>query len=174
MRQLNDVVWSLDARNDHLADLVNRMRDYAYDVLGTVGLEVHFEAPAGLLTQRLSALLRRNLYLIYKESLHNILKHAASATRVAVQVRLEPGALTQLVLEVLDNGQTTPAANRAPCYSRRTGQGLRNIKERAQAMGTASCESISEGFCIRVAVPLLSGWKAYGRKKKQTTNLGTQ
>ncbi|WP_210514097.1 histidine kinase [Hymenobacter terricola] len=159
VRQLNDVVWSLDAHNDHLPDLLDRMRDYAYDVLGPAGLEVEFAFPAAVPAQRLPVLLRRNLYLIYKESLHNVVKHATGATGVAVSVRLEPGSQAQLVLEIVDNGVSGDAAP-----VRRTGHGLRNIGARAQALGGAATSGGGAGgFRVCVVVPLPSGWKAFGR-----------
>ncbi len=160
VRQLNDVVWSLDAHNDHLPDLLDRMRDYAYEVLGLAGLEATFDFPATLPDQRLSVLLRRNLYLIYKESLHNVLKHAASATAVAVSLRYVASSLPQLVLEVRDNGQGNPDAE----TGRRSGHGLRNMATRAAAMGGAATAGpvAGGGFRVQVAVPLANPRRAFG------------
>ena len=165
VRQLNDVVWSLDAHNDHLPDLLDRMRDYAYEVLGMAGLEATFDFPTTLPDQRLSVLLRRNLYLVYKESLHNILKHAAGATAVAVSLRYVASSLPQLVLEVRDNGQEKPAAATGP--TRRSGHGLRNMATRAEAMGGAASAGplAGGGFRVQVAVPLASARRAFGLKK---------
>jgi signal transduction histidine kinase len=161
VRQLNDVVWSLDAHNDHLPDLLNRMRDYAYDVLGAAGLEVKFVFPAELPGQRLPVLLRRNLYLIYKESLHNAVKHANGATAVTVSLRLDTGSPAQLVLEIIDNGR---GAASVLGHVRRSGHGLRNIQARAQALGgTASVSGGPAGFRVSVVVPLPSGWRVFGR-----------
>ncbi|GAB3574900.1 hypothetical protein GCM10027345_09460 [Hymenobacter daeguensis] len=163
VRQLNDVVWSLDAHNDHLPDLLDRIRDYAFDVLGAAGLGVEFDFPAELPAQRLPVLLRRNLYLIFKESLHNAVKHATGATLVLVRVRLEPGSTTHISLEIKDNGQN--AAPREPAgHTRRSGHGLRNIQLRAQALhGAATSGADGQGFRVCVVVPLPSGWKAFGR-----------
>jgi len=170
VRQLNDVVWSLDAHNDLLPDLLDRMRDYAQEVLGAAGLEVEFELAAAVPTQHLPLLVRRNLYLIYKESLHNILKHAAGATRVQVRIGLEPGRPACLTLEVHDNGREAAAPPVAagpppPAYLRRSGHGLRNIQARAQALGgTATSGPDAAGFRVCVVVPLRVGWQAYGRR----------
>ena len=160
VRQLNDVVWSLDPHNDHLPNLLDRMRDYAYEVLSAAGLEVRFDFPEELPTQRLPALLRRNLYLIYKESLHNILKHAHGATTISVSLHVKTTSPGWLVLQVLDNGQATPII---PAYPRRSGHGLRNIAARAQALGgTAASDMEPNGFRVQVAVPMQTGRKTYG------------
>ena len=165
VRQLNDVVWSLDAHNDHLPDLLDRMRDYAHEVLGMAGLEATFDFPPQLPDQRLSVLLRRNLYLIYKESLHNVLKHAPGATAVAVSLRYVASSLPQLVLEVRDNGRS--ASDTAAGPGRRSGHGLRNIATRAEAMGGAAMAApvASGGFRVQVAVPLASPRRPFGLRK---------
>ncbi|MGY3088424.1 signal transduction histidine kinase [Hymenobacter sp. UYAg731] len=153
-RQLNDVLWSLDTHHDRLPDLLDRMRDYAEEVLGRAGLEVTFDFPADLPDQRLSVLLRRNLYLIYKESLHNVLKHATGATAVAVRLRYMASSLPQLVLEVRDNAPS-PAVTEAGA-GRPPGHGLRNMATRAEALvGAAIAGPVAAGgFRVQVAVPL--------------------
>nr|WP_277881503.1 tetratricopeptide repeat protein [Hymenobacter cyanobacteriorum] len=160
VRQLNDVVWSLDAHNDYLPNLLDRMRDYAYEVMGVAGLEATFDLPTELPDQRLSVLLRRNLYLIYKESLHNVLKHAPTATAVAISLRYVASSLPQLVLEVRDNGQFGPETD----TSRRPGHGLRNMAARAEAMGGAATAGpvAGGGFRVQVAVPLAAPRRSFG------------
>ena len=165
VRQLNDVLWSLDANNGHLSNLLERMRDYAHEVLSAAGLEVRFDFPEALPTQHLPELLRRNLYLIYKESLHNILKHAQGATAVDVSLQVKTASPGWLVLQVLDNGRAVPEvlAGAAPAYARRSSHGLRNIATRAQALGgTAASGFEPTGFRVQVAVPLAMGRKGYG------------
>ncbi|OGX88845.1 hypothetical protein BEN48_07775 [Hymenobacter glacialis] len=159
VRQLNDVVWSLDTQNDNLKDLLIRMRDYGYEVLTPRRVALCFEVPDNLPTFRLPARLRRNLYLIYKECLQNVLKHAHGATRTTVRVRLEG---PQLLIDVIDNGQ--PDSPNAPeATLRRATQGLENVDVRAAAMGGAattgpiiSTEGVVTGFRVRIAAPLPS------------------
>jgi len=155
VRQLNDVVWSLDAHNDHLFNLLDRMRDYAYELLPPAGIEVTVTTPPDFPARRLSVLLRRNLYLIYKETLHNVLKHAAQARTVAVVLTLEEGKW--LVLQIDDDAfPAMPAA--AGHAARRSGHGLRNIAQWAEACGgTAECGRVFSGFRVRVRVPLAAG-----------------
>jgi signal transduction histidine kinase len=157
VRQLNDVVWSLDAQNDYLADLLNRMRDYAHEVLAPHGVEFVYEVPSVIPVHRLHARLRRNLYLIYKESLQNLIKHAYGATRVTVRVRFEG---PQLILDIVDNGEPAMALSEV-VPGRRSGQGLANINSRATAIGGAAttgpvlaADGTVTGFRVRVAVPL--------------------
>ena len=157
VRQLNDVVWSLDAQNDYLSDLLTRMRDYAHEILGPHGIGLQFEMPEAVPVFRLPARLRRNLYLIYKESLQNILQHAQHATQAHVRVRFEG---PQLVLEIIDNGRQT--APFAPVEGAGPGaDAVATIALRATAMGGAAttgpmlaADGHAAGYRVRVAVPL--------------------
>ena len=156
VRQLNDVVWNLDAHNDALPQLLDRLRDYAHEVLAPAGIEVAVEAPATLPDLRLSLLLRRNFYFIYKEALHNVLKHATGTPRVQVKLALEA---SRLLLEI--SNEAAPAlvpanGHAAPAHQRRSGHGLRNIGQRAVAVGgIAVCGPLPEGgFCVRVQLPV--------------------
>ncbi|MDO7873715.1 tetratricopeptide repeat protein [Hymenobacter sp. ASUV-10] len=155
VRQLNDVVWSLDAHNDNLQQLADRLRDYAYEVLEPTGAQVQVEVPEHLPALTLPVLLRRNLYLIYKESLHNILKHAATATHIHIRLQLQ-GSLLRLTIDdnapslVLADGEISRPA-------RRSGHGLRNMQARAEAIGgqlTSAPHPDGAGFGVQLRVPM--------------------
>ena len=146
VRQLNDVVWNLDAHNDSLPGLLNRLRDYAHEVLVPAGYDVRFDAGEPGSEAPLPPAVRRGLYLIYKEALHNILKHTPPPATVDVALRREG---PQLRLDIVNDGPPT-----AP-PARRSGHGLRNIGERARVLGgqaTAGPQPAG-GFAVRVQVP---------------------
>ena len=147
MRQLNDVVWSVDAHNDHLTHLLDRMRDYAFEVLQPAGVEVRFAPDPDVSADHLPVLVRRNRYLIFKEALHNVIKHA-HARHVAIALTLQQG---RLVLLIEDDGRPVATGG----HVRASGHGLRNIGARAEAAGgEARCEARAEGgFRVRVSVP---------------------
>jgi signal transduction histidine kinase len=152
VRQLNDVVWNLDAHNDTVPNLLNRLRDYAHEVLVPTGRDVRFvgdEATGA--APELSAPVRRHLYLIYKEALHNILKYAPLNATVTVTLQRIAG---QMVLEVVNSAPPTDPATAGA--GRGSGHGLRNISERATAMGgTAHAAALAAGgLSVRVQVPL--------------------
>ncbi len=85
------------------------------------------------------------MYLIYKEALHNTVKHA-HATHLTVTLTATPAALT---LTVADNGR----GHDGP--SRPGGQGLRNMQARAQAVGgKVRYETGPTGFVVVAALPL--------------------
>jgi signal transduction histidine kinase/tetratricopeptide (TPR) repeat protein len=144
-RQMSDAVWSIDARYDSATSLLDRLRDHAHEVLPPAGLELDFAADAGIEAVAVPLATRQALYYIYKEALHNVVKHA-QARQVQVRVRL---AGRTLVLEIRDDGRGTLAA------SRPGGQGLPNMRMRAQAVGgTLHLTPEGPGLGLVVRLPL--------------------
>jgi len=144
-RQMSDAVWSIDARYDSAASLLDRLRDHAHEVLPAAGLELDFSAEPALRTVAVSLASRQALYSIYKEALHNVVKHA-HAQQVRVWVRLRQ---QQLELEVQDDGCGLASAGRPG------GQGLANMHMRALAAGGAiTLEATQPGTRLRVRLPL--------------------
>ena len=144
-QQMSDVVWSLDAGPLRLGQLLDRMRDHAQEVLPPAGLDVRFRVPADLPDPTLAPALLHNFYLIYKEALHNVVKHA-QATTVTVELAAAPAGLT---LTVADNGRGHDGRPRPG------GRGLANMQARARAVGgTVRFKPLSTGFAVVVAVPL--------------------
>ncbi|GAB3831845.1 tetratricopeptide repeat-containing sensor histidine kinase [Hymenobacter jeollabukensis] len=146
VRQLNDVVWSLDASNDSVPNLLDRLRDYAHEVLVPTGRDVRFVADEAVGSSPvLAPPVRRGLYLIYKEALHNILKHAPHDATVTVTLHRDA---TGLHLAVVNDGPPAVVA-------RDSGHGLRNMRERAAVLGgtTEAGPEAGGGFAVRVRVP---------------------
>ena len=120
---LKDLVWMIDPGHDALPDMLQRMRGIAEDLLpGKLRAFTVTGDPAG---RRASLEVRRNVLPIFKEALHNIIKHAR-AQHVTVGIILGERRLT---LTIRDDGVgMDPAA--AP-----GGHGLRNMQRRAEDIG---------------------------------------
>jgi signal transduction histidine kinase len=147
-QQMSDVVWGLDAEHLSLSQLLDRMRDHAQEVLPPAGLDVRFLVPADLPNPVLAPALLHNFYLIYKEALHNVVKHAR-ATTVTVQLAATAAGLALMVADdgCGHNGKPRPG-----------GRGLANMQARAQAVGgTVCCQPQPVGFSVQLFVPLGAG-----------------
>ena len=121
---LRDIVWSIDPDADRLEDIVARMRDVADDLLR--GTSVTFDIqPGSHLTRHVTMGARRDLLLLYKEALHNIVRHSR-ARSVTIALRVDR---THLDLVVVDDGVGfVPQEQTA-------GVGLRSLRERAERLG---------------------------------------
>jgi signal transduction histidine kinase len=118
VKDMKDIVWLIHPGNDSLDDLFLRMKDTAASILEARPYVVNF--PTGPNGRKVNLDWKRNVYLIYKESLANICKHS-QATRVEIQLRLS----------IADNGCGFNIAGPPE------GNGLRNMRERAALLGAA-------------------------------------
>ena len=75
--------------------------------------------------RHLGADLRREVFLVFKESLNNAVRHS-HCSEVAIKLRLEG---SRLVLTVADDGEGFDPAGQ------RDGQGLRSMRRRAESLG---------------------------------------
>src|SRR5262249_51318768 len=73
---MNDIVWAINPRRDHLSDLIQHMRRFASDVLTAAEVEFTFLAPSPQHDIKLGADMRREIFLILKESVNNAVRHS--------------------------------------------------------------------------------------------------
>jgi signal transduction histidine kinase len=122
---MSDIVWSINPQRDHLRDLESRMRRFASDVLAPRDIDFELTVSAGAGDIGLDAEVRRHLYLVFKESIHNSVRHAnCRQVRATLETR---GRL--LTLRVTDDGKGLPLAEDAH------GHGIANMRRRAAAAG---------------------------------------
>jgi signal transduction histidine kinase/ligand-binding sensor domain-containing protein len=122
---VGETVWAISPREDRLSDLVHRMRRFALDLFADGGVDIALELPSGDAEERLDPEIRRTLYLVFKEALHNARKHAA-ARKVDVALRRSRFGLE---LRVADDGKGFDPS--APSR----GHGLDGMRRRAEAIG---------------------------------------
>jgi signal transduction histidine kinase len=158
-RALDEIVWAVDPRHDTLDSLVSYMGKFAQDLLGAANIRCRLDLPIDLPAWPLTAEIRHNLFLAFKEALGNVLKHAA-ATEVRVSLRLQPDAF---VLVVKDNGRGFAPRGQDPTKSGRlvSGHGVANMTTRLERIG-GRCEiatGIDEGTSVSftLTVPALTG-----------------
>jgi signal transduction histidine kinase len=144
---MDELVWTINARNDTVESLAYQVGQFAEEYVTAAGLRCRLEIPVDLPDHRLSADVRRHLYLASKEAVTNAVKHAR-AGEVRLSLRMVD---TALVLEIGDDGRGLPAGGLDP-----TGNGLKNLRERMTAAGgTLEIESAAgKGTRVRCTVPL--------------------
>jgi Y_Y_Y domain/Histidine kinase len=122
---IDDIVWSINPKNDELGNVISRMSRNAAELFDAKGIEYKIDTPEIIKETKLSLEQRRDLYLIYKEAVNNLLKYS-NCSHVDINMAIKNSNFT---LKIIDNGQgfdTNLATDR---------NGIRNMKSRAQKLG---------------------------------------
>lgn len=148
-RALDEIVWTVNPSNDTLEGLVNYICKYTQDYLAVAGIRYRLEAPAVLPPAAISPEVRHHVFLVAKESITNIVRHA-QATTVWLRLTLAPAAFT---LEIVDDGRGPAGKDEARARSR---NGLRNMSKRMEEIGGRfSLEPAPErGSVARITTPV--------------------
>lgn len=147
---MSDIVWAVNPRRDTLGDLIQRIRRFGSDVLSARGIEFSFRIPGERIEPALRGDLRQEIFLIFKEAVNNIVRHA-NCKQVEVTLFVENG---QLVLNTKDDGRGFESGKDGG--DGRHGHGVASMKARAQNLaGTFHISSEpGRGTTISVRVPL--------------------
>jgi ligand-binding sensor domain-containing protein len=135
---MRDIVWSIDARNDDINNLIIKMKDESYSILRSKNITVGFEHSSVKSDNKLSFEIRQNLYLMFKEAINNIYKHS-NATEVKVTLLQENGFLKMIIW---DNGNSYVAKNE------HSGQGTKNMKMRVEKIGGKFTNETQNGYKV--------------------------
>ena len=122
---MRDIVWAISPKHDRLDGLVHRMRRFAGDTLNGRNIGLSFETARLGGDAALPLEIRRPLYLVFKEAIHNVARHSGAAQAV-IRVAHEDGCL-KLVVE--DDGR---GFDPAKPYE---GEGLASIARRMAEVG---------------------------------------
>ena len=137
---LDDIVWSIDARNDTLGDLTDRMQDYILNVLEPRNFNVSYDFEELKMENKLPVPVKENLYLIFKEAVNNIAKYSNGNV---VKVKMYSNNDDYEFL-IYDNGNSGKGL-------KKTGHGLRNMEMRAQRIGGKFDFNDEDGFTIMLS-----------------------
>jgi signal transduction histidine kinase len=152
-----ETVWAVNPHHDTLDSLINYLQKFAQEFLEHAGIRCRLEVPFALPDWPLSAETRHNLFLAFKETLNNVVKHAG-ASEVHVSLTLEPAGF---LLVVSDNGrgftnETAPDGVVKNPAEFNGGNGLRSIRHRMSGIG-GGCEIRSapaQGTQVHFRVPV--------------------
>jgi len=121
---LDDIIWSVNVHNDTMDEIVLRMRRYSGELFDADGINYKLDFDEKLSGMKISMEQRRDFYLIFKEAVNNIYKHANASF---VSVRLYRNNHT-IMMHIEDNGKGIEVQN--PYRN-----GLKNMQSRAEKWG---------------------------------------
>jgi signal transduction histidine kinase len=143
---MSDIVWAINPQRDRGIDLVHRMRRFATDVFTARDIDFQFRTEGVFEDMRLAADTRRHFYLIFKEAVHNVIRHV-NCNSTWIHVAVVSG---WLILKIRDNGAGIMPA------SDHDGHGLASMRARAVILN-GKLEIPQEhqgGTCMVLRVPI--------------------
>lgn len=144
LNKMNAIIWSMNSSNDTLDNLVSYIRAWSLEYFESTPVECRINTPQEIPEKELTGDKRRNIFLSVKESLNNVLKHAAATT-----VTIDISAAEQLVIRITDNGKGIDLEK-----LRQFGNGLKNIKRRMESIGGSFGIENNKGTVTMLTLPL--------------------
>jgi hypothetical protein len=142
VRLMRDIVWSIDSSKKTLGDLLDRVNEFASEVFPEKSIEYVTELVGCDHNMKLKPEIRKNVYLIIRESINNIIKHS-NATHVSIKLTKEESGKCEVVIS--DNG-TNPELN-----GNSSGIGLKNMQERANDISGSLKIHRENGYEVRLS-----------------------
>jgi two-component system, NarL family, sensor histidine kinase UhpB len=122
LKAVDDIIWSVNPKNNKFSNLFVRIKEYALPLFESKNIDFEIIIPETVKTLPLPLVMGRNIYLIIKEAVNNLVKHSG-CTRASVVVTHHHSSLE---ITVIDNGvgfDTEQESNR---------NGIKNMEERAK------------------------------------------
>ena len=148
---MSDIVWAVNPQRDHLSDLTHRMRRFAEDLLDAKDIAFTIRSNLDDKDVHLGADLRREVYLIFKECINNLVKHSGCTEAGVVFGSDGPS----LVISITDNGKGFETGTNGNS-SGMGGHGLASMQRRAHALGGSFSiqSSPGRGTSVTLKVPI--------------------
>jgi ligand-binding sensor domain-containing protein/autonomous glycyl radical cofactor GrcA len=123
--QVRLIIWSLDAENDEVSSLANFIHKQAVKLFDNSNINLHESISVGETEVAISGEKRRQVYLLTKEVLNNIIKHSeAQNTFLAISLYKN-----RLHISIRDDGRGF-----VPDVRKHETMGIRNIYARAKRL----------------------------------------
>lgn len=144
VRNMSEIIWAMNARFDTLENLIIYIRRFAYEFLDQHQIAFELKIPDEIPDMKISGEKRRNIFLVVKEALHNVVKHSGSPT-ATVSVEFD----TDLKISIYDQG-----ASEEDNLNENHGNGLYNMKQRMKKIGGTCTFKNGSGWTVMLSLPL--------------------
>lgn len=155
-RALDTTVWAVNPRNDTVESLITYTCNHTTEYLQSAGIRCRLDISDPVPACAVSAAVRHNVFLIAKEALHNIVKHAR-ASEVILRIRVQPH---ELAMSIQDDGHGFQRGDETSlprtAGAAQGGNGIANMHRRAEELGgRLSIQSrLNEGTSLHLSIPL--------------------
>lgn len=145
IENMSDIVWSVNPKNDTAKHLIERMRVFAGDLVASSEIQLHFNSAKDAEDLKLTMEQRKNIFLIFKETVYNTVKYSGGKN---LYINLKKSN-RNILLQIKDDGTGFDVNN----YTSKNGNGLKNMRHRAQEVGAKfEIESSEKGTITSVTI----------------------
>jgi signal transduction histidine kinase/ligand-binding sensor domain-containing protein len=147
VRNMSEIIWAMNSRFDSADNLIGYLRRYASEYLEEHQVPLKFISGAEHLDQvSMGGEKRRNVFLVFKEMLHNAVKYSG-AQRLEIEITTNH----QLVIHIAEIG----GKGFDPALASDRGNGIFNCRRRMEsAGGELTFEKTAEAMHIHIIVPI--------------------
>lgn len=140
MEKMDDIVWSINPRNDSLENLLLRIKSFATRLFEAKNIDYIISIQENIQEVKLPMDWRQHIYMILKEGINNLVKYS-EATQASIGVNSRDNILE---IYLRDNGRGFESTG---VY---TGNGLLSMKNRADMMQAelAIKSSVGQGTLV--------------------------
>lgn len=148
--KMREIIWSMNSKYDSLDDLIRYVEKYTKEYLEISNIELEMVVPEFIPQLTLYGEMRRNIFLVIKETLHNTFKHAkAKKVIVTFSISVKDPKFTLVQVSIHDNGV---GINLEAIH--RFGNGLDNMKKRMESVNGTYTITNENGTVTTLTVKL--------------------
>jgi signal transduction histidine kinase/ligand-binding sensor domain-containing protein len=144
VQKMNEIVWAMNINNDNLQSLISYTREFAVSYMDDFNIDCKIELPDQIPDLPVIGTKRRDIFLLVKEALNNIVKHA-QATEVFLAVKIDEN----LRIEIADNGTGFDLLK-----IRQNSNGLQNMRFRIERLNGRIQFKQDQGTKVTFEVPI--------------------
>ncbi|HEY4155602.1 MAG TPA: 7TM diverse intracellular signaling domain-containing protein [Puia sp.] len=124
MERMDDIVWSINPKNDTLENLMMRIRHFATTLFEARNIDYRIRIQPDINQVKIPLDYRQHIYLVLKEAINNLVKYSG-ATESGIHIWFDEQKLS---MEVTDNGKGFDVSVQYP------GNGIYGMQNRAGSM----------------------------------------
>ena len=144
MESMGDIVWAINPGNDAMKSLFVKMKEFLSEILEPLDITYQVQEADNLARIKLPIDKRKEIYLVFKEAVNNAAKYS-NCNHIDVFISADGGLLE---LQVSDNGNGFD-----PVHTKQ-GNGLRNMQQRAVAMGGVLTVDTTPGAGTKIVMKI--------------------
>ena len=146
VQKMNEIVWALNINNDNLQSLMAYIRQYAVKALDDMGIGATVRIDENIPVLTIAGNERRTVFLMVKESIHNIIKHS-KASHVFIEIAIKEN----ISIRIADNGIGFTASDNSVHRF-----GMNSLKQRAKELKGSIEWQQNNGTIVHIQIPLNS------------------